>query len=80
MPFDFKALLEGIAPQLKRDNDEMMWAYLGRRMYDNIMDERFTMAVVTTFLAAANPPAGIAPNQFAARRLRAYILSGTIAR
>jgi hypothetical protein len=48
-------------------------------MYENIMDERFVMAVVTSFLAAANPPAGIPPNQFAALRLRAYLFSGTIA-
>jgi hypothetical protein len=80
MPFDFRKLLtETPDPQLKRDHDEMLWGYLGRRIYENIMDERFVMAVVTSFLAAANPPAGIPPNRFAALRLRAYLFSGTIA-
>lgn len=78
MPFDFKKLLTATPdPQLKRDHDEMLWAYLGRRVYQNIMDERFVMAVVTSFLV--KPPAGIPPNRFAALRLRAYLFSGTIA-
>lgn len=80
MPFDFQKLLtEAPDPQLKRDNDEMLWAQMGRRMYSNVMDERFVLAVVTSFLAAANPPAGMLPNQFAARKIRAYLFSGTIA-
>jgi hypothetical protein len=81
VPFDFKQLLvEKPDPQLMEEHNEATWAYIGQRLYNNVMDEKFVMAVVTSFLASANPPPGMQPNQFAARKLRTFIFSGTITR
>ena len=80
MSIDFKRFLVEQPDVTRAEVTDAMWADLGRRMHDNIMDDRFVMAVVSAFLAASNPPPGIAPNRFAANKIRAFIFSGTVAR
>lgn len=79
MGFDFKTLLT-LAPDAstKAEVTDQMWADFGRRVYANLLDEKFIKAVVHAQLAAAANAQVEPVPQSIARRIRAYLFSGTI--
>lgn len=72
-----QAMLAPPSDALQVENNDLMWADFGRRIYANIEDrERFLRAIVTASLAAEKVPH---PQAEFMRRLKVYLVTGTIA-
>ena len=75
---DFRRFLLEQPDVDRREVTDQMWADMGRRMYQNLMDEKFVKALVNAQLAAVNNGKNEPVHQGIARRIRAFIFSGTI--
>jgi inhibitor of KinA sporulation pathway (predicted exonuclease) len=78
MPYDFKQLLtEKPDPNLMDEHTQATWAYIGQRLYANMMSERYLTAVNNACISAGD---SAQPVHHIAACVRAFILSGTITR
>jgi hypothetical protein len=74
MPTDFKALAkfdERARKAMVQELADAEWAAFGRTVHENLISERFVTALQTALLKGG-------PSKDVARRLTAFLLTGTI--
>lgn len=77
-PYDFKALLTApLDRDLQMEKDDLAWATYGRAVHKHLISERYITAVNTACMAAGGTSQ---PVHYIAACIRAYLVTGTIAR